>query len=60
MKKYLWLLVAGVVMFAAPGVSRADESEILKRIETNQERILQTLEEMKAELQVIKVRASNT
>ena len=66
MKKALtWALVTGFIVFVPAIISRADDAssgEVLKKLNEvtkNQEKILQSLEEVKSELQVVKVRVSS-
>ncbi len=69
MKKYLAgtliALVIGSVFFLAPVISRAEDSssaEVLRKlneISQSQEKILQSLQEVKSELQVLKVRVTS-
>ena len=66
MRKYFAMaLLAASVVFVLSQASFADEAasgDILKRlsdIEQNQTKILQSLEEVKSELQIVKVRVSS-
>ena len=64
MKKYFSLmLLAGAFLFFQPGVVRADDlgdlSSRMSKIEANQEKILQSLEDIKNELQIVKVRVTS-
>ncbi len=62
MKKILsTMLVAAALFLAAPSV-RADEGEVLaklNKLQDNQEKMLQMLEELKNEVQIVKVRATS-
>ncbi len=66
MKKYFVLAgIIGFLMLISPFISHAEEvssSEVLKRlseIEQNQVKIIQSLEEVKSELQIVKVRVTS-
>ena len=64
MKKYfLSVLLAGTMLLGTPAFSRADDEAVLvslQRIEANQQKILHMLEDLKAELQIVKVRATHS
>lgn len=60
MKKIIF--AAAIAAMLIPGVASAEDmltNSALQQMLKNQEKIMQTLEEIKAELQVIKVRATN-
>ncbi len=66
MKKYFFMAwIVGAAIFALPVISGAEDEtsgEILKKLNQvtqNQEKIMQSLEELKSELQIVKVRASD-
>ena len=64
MKKYFsMILLVGAFVFFQPGIVRADEAgdvgARMSKIEQNQERILQVLDEIKNELQIVKVRVTS-
>jgi len=66
MKKHFFMaLIVGVVISSFATVSNAEDeasSEILKKLDQvmqSQETIIQSLEEIKSDLQIVKVRASS-
>lgn len=66
MNKYLFMVfLIGAAAFLQPVFSQADQeisgdvSAKISKIEQNQEKILQVLEEIKTELQIVKVRTTS-
>ena len=62
MKRILFVLsLLGVIFLTTLPSVRADEAELvskLDKLKENQEQILKELDEIKAELQIVKIRAS--